>query len=199
MAYPGAMDLDAAGNDPDFAAAIDGDSTARWRALEACRDYLRLVIERGRWAKNGASLRASDLVQKTIVDGWDNFSAFHGHTPHQLRAWLTSILIHSSLNARRRPYEVPIESGGRVENVADSASSPSKAVRKSDARGALESVLAGLPARYRDVIHFRLWDQRSFAQIGERLSVTEDGARMLYGRAIARLRESMRPGNDSSR
>ena len=134
MAYPGAMDLDAAGNDSDFAAAIDGDSMARWRALAACRDYLRLVIERGRWAKNGASLRASDLVQKTIVDGWDNFSDFHGHTHHQLRAWLTSILIHSSLNARRRPYEVPIESGGRLENVADSASSPSKAVRKSDAR-----------------------------------------------------------------
>ena len=42
----------------------------------------------------------------------------------------------------------------------------------------------------------RIWDRWSFAEIGARLGVSEDAARMLYGRALARLRESMRPGHD---
>jgi len=185
-------------HDPEFVAAIDGDPTARWRVLEACRDYLRLVIERGRWASNATPLRTSDLVQKTIVDGWHNFSSFEGRTPRQLRAWLTSILIHASLNARRRSEKVSIEHGDNLELVADCGTSPSKAVRRDDARTALDAALAALPDRYREVIQFRLWDQLSFARIGERLNITEDAARMLYGRAIARLRGSMRPGHDSS-
>jgi len=190
------MEFDGAGHEAEIAAA-GGDAAARWRVLEACRDYLRLVVRRGRWSNTAAQLATSDLVQKTILDGWRDFSRFQGQTPGQLRAWLTAILVHASLNAQRRPGEARMESAGRLEDVADSASSPSQAACKNDSRKALEEALGGLPGRYREVVHLRLWDQLSFAQIGDRLSITEDAARMIYGRAITKLRESMRPGHDS--
>jgi len=63
-------------------------------------------------------------------------------------------------------------------------------------REGLDAALGGLSERHRTVIHLRIWDQMSFAQIGTKLDVSEDAARMLYGRALARLRESMRPGDD---
>jgi len=197
MSYVGRMESDDAGHEAEVAAAVGGDATARWRVLEASRDYLRLVIRRGRWSNSAAQLGTSDLVQKTIVDGWRDFSRFQGQSPGQLRAWLTAILVHASLNARRRRSVALMESAGRLEDVADSASSPSQAARKNDSRKALEAALGGLSGRSREVVHSRLWDQLSFAQIGIKLSVTEDAARMIYGRAIAKLRESMRPGHDS--
>jgi RNA polymerase sigma factor (sigma-70 family) len=196
MSDAGRMEFDDAGNEAEVAAA-GGDSAARWRVLEACRDYLRLVVRRGHWSRGAAQLGTSDLVQKTILDGWRDFSRFQGQTPSQLRAWLMAILVHTSLNARREPGVALMESGRRLEDVADSASSPSQAAHKNDSRKALEDALSGLSGRYRAVVHLRLWDQLSFAQIGARLSITEDAARMNYGRAIAKLRESMRPGHDS--
>jgi hypothetical protein len=53
--------------DAEFAAAMVGDPAARRRALEACRDYLRLVVRRGRWSKGAGQQATSDLVQNTIL------------------------------------------------------------------------------------------------------------------------------------
>ena len=180
----------------ELAAATRGDPAARWRALEACRDYLRLVVRRGRWS-NGAGLPAtSDLVQGTFVDAWRQFSKFRGRSPGELRAWLKAILIHASLNARRRPVAAPIGSGGDAGAVPASSLSPSQAAQAAMSREALDAALGGLSERHRTVIHLRVWDRLSFAEIGARLCVSEDAARMIYGRALAKLRESMRPGHD---
>jgi RNA polymerase sigma factor (sigma-70 family) len=74
--------------------------------------------------------------------------------------------------------------------------SPSQAAQRNASREALGAALGGLSERYRTVIHLRIWDQCSFAQIGTRLGISEDAARMLFVRALAKLRESMRPGHD---
>jgi RNA polymerase sigma-70 factor, ECF subfamily len=198
------MPMSSAGHDnPDrpecvdeLAAAKGGDPVARWRALEACRDYLRLVVRRGRWSNSTAMQATSDLIQGTVVDGWHHFSRFRGDTSGQLRAWLKAILIHASLNARRRPGATHFDLGSEAENLAKPATSPSQALQKKSSREALDAALAGLPDRQRAVVRLRVWDQWTFTQIGESLGVSEDAARMIYGRALARLRESMSPGHD---
>ena len=121
---------------------------------------------------------------------------FHGRSPGQLRAWLKAILVHASLNARRRPREAQIGSGGEAGAAPGTTTSPSQAAQKNASREALDAALGGLSERHRTVIHLRIWDQCSFAEIGTRLGVSEDAARMLFGRALAKLRESMRPGHD---
>jgi RNA polymerase sigma-70 factor (ECF subfamily) len=180
----------------EFAAATGGDSAARWQALEACRDYLRLVVRRGRWSSNAGLNATSDIVQNTVVDAWRNFSRFQGRTPGQLRAWLRAILIHGSLSARRRPREDRIGSGGGAGEIPGTTTSPSQFAQKNAAREELDAALGGLSERHRTVVRLRIWDQMSFAQIGTKLDVSEDAARMLYGRALAKLRESMGPGHD---
>ncbi len=183
--------------DDDLLATAGSDPVARWRALEACREYLRLVARRGRWADD-ADLRAtSDLVQGTVLRGWNEFSQFRGRTPGQLRAWLRAILVHAALNGRRRRRAAHAGSGRRVADEARiSSSSPSRIVGERDERAALDASLERLPERHRRVIRMRLWDRLSFAQIGAAMEVSEDAARMLYSRAIARLRESMRSGHE---
>lgn len=182
--------------DVELAAAKGGDPAARWRALEACRDYLRLVVKRGGWSGSAGLAATSDLVQGTFVDAWRHFSQFRGQTPGQLRAWLRTILIHASLNARRRSKGLLVEADARTEGIPATSPSPSQAAQVLASREALDAALEGLTDRHRMVIHLRLWDRLGFAEIGGRLGVSEDAARMLYGRALAKLRESMRPGHD---
>ena len=182
--------------DAEFAAALGGDPAARWYALEACRDYLRLVVHRGRWSNDAGQWATSDVVQNTILDGWRGFARFEGRSPGQLRAWLKGILVHASLNARRRPCEARIGPGDLAGRVPGTTTSPSQAAQRNDSHEALGAALGELSERYRTVIHLRIWDQCSFAEIGTRLTISEDGARMLFARALAKLRESMRSGHD---
>ncbi len=192
----GRIKFDTCAGDAELAAATGGDPVARWRALEACRDYLRLVVRRDTWSNKAGRSATSDLIQKTIVDAWGNFSMFHGRTPGQLRAWLRAILVHASLNSRRRQRAARLGSSRQAGVPAGTSTSPSQAAQKIAAREALDRALSRISERHRAVIRLRIWDQLSFAQIGAKLDVSEDAARMLYGRALAKLRESMRPGDD---
>jgi RNA polymerase sigma-70 factor (ECF subfamily) len=181
--------------DPEIVSAAS-DPAARWRSLEACREYLRLVVRRGGWSKRPDDSNTSDLIQNTIVEGWRGFARFQGRSPSQLRAWLRAILVHSSLKSRRRQGAVRRERPFAAELIPGTTTSPSKAAQKNDSRAVLDAALAVLSERHRAVIYLRVWDQLSFAQIGEMLLISEDAARMLYGRALANLRDMMRPGHD---
>src|SRR5436305_14341198 len=69
LSKAGQIGSDSATAEAEFAAAMDGDPAARWRALEACRDYLRLVVRRSRWSKGGQQQATSHRVQNTLLDG----------------------------------------------------------------------------------------------------------------------------------
>ena len=181
--------------DPEIACAVE-DPAARWRSLEACRDYLRLVVLRGGWSRRPDDPNTSDLIQNTMLEGWRGFARFEGRSAGQLRGWLRAILVHSLLNSRRRQAAVRRQSPGAAELIAGTTTSPSKAAQRNDSREVLDAALAVLSERHRTVIHLRIWDQLSFAQIGARVGLSEDAARMRFGRALASLRETMRPGHD---
>ena len=195
MSQIGRMDSNPTTYCESITAATGGDSAARWQALEACRGYLRLVVRRGNWSGGADLASPSDLVQKTMVDAWQHFPGFKGRSQAQFRAWLKAILTHIALNDRRRQRASPIDESS-AQQFIDTRSSPSQAAQKHASREALDAALDRLPERHRAVIRFRVWDQLSFGEIGDRLGISEDAARMLYGRAIAKLRESMRPGHD---
>jgi RNA polymerase sigma-70 factor (ECF subfamily) len=190
------MEPERTGRDDEFAAAKGGDPAARWHALEACRDYLRLVVRRGRLSHDAGLQATSDLVQGTFVAAWAQFSKFRGGSPVQLRAWLKAILIHAAHNARRRTGLADFGSWRTARVAPASTLSPSQAAQQKSAGEALDAALEALSERHRAVIHLRLWDRMSFGEIGARMGLSEDAARMLYGRALAKLRESMRPGHD---
>jgi RNA polymerase sigma-70 factor (ECF subfamily) len=196
MSTAGRTEPDQSARDEELAAAKGGDSAARWRALEACRDYLRLVVRRGRLSEAAGVQSTSDLVQGTFVDAWRQFSKFRGGSPVQLRAWLKAILIHAAYNARRRTGLAQFGSWRTARVAPASTSSPSQAAQRKSAGEALDAALEALSERHRAVIHLRLWDRLSFVEIGARMDLSEDAARMLYGRALAKLRECMRPGHD---
>jgi RNA polymerase sigma-70 factor, ECF subfamily len=195
MATVSRIDVDTGGTGAALAAARGEDSASRWEALEACRQYLRLVVGKNRWSKGAGEPATSDLVQDTLLEGWRGFARFEGRTPGQLRAWLRVILIHTLIKARRQPKPVRLECGSGGGAIADSITPPSVVIQRDASREAIETALRALPEHYRAAIHWRLWEDLPFAKIGSRLGISDDCAQKLYGRAIVRLRELLGPGH----
>jgi RNA polymerase sigma-70 factor (ECF subfamily) len=183
-------------NKDPLLAAAGADLAARWRAVEACRFYLRLVVRRGRWSSGSRQAGTSDLVQNTILDAWRNFSKFKGQTPGQFRTWLKAILVHSALNARRRPFMTSLNLDRAVREIPGSSTSPSDRFQRESSRQALDTRLSRLPEHLRAAIRMRMWEELTFVQIGERLGISEDSARKLFARAIVKLGGSLEPSHD---
>jgi RNA polymerase sigma-70 factor (ECF subfamily) len=196
MATVSRIEVDFAASDDALALARAGDVAARWGVLEACRQYLRLVVGRNRWAKGALEPATSDLVQETILDGWRGFARFEGRTQGQLRAWLRVTLVHTLIKARRRPVPARLESRSGGEAISGCVTPPFIAVQRADSNEAIDAALAALPEHYRAVIRWRLWDNLPYTQIGSRLEISDDSAQKLFGRAIASLRKLLGPGHD---
>lgn len=60
-------------------------------------------------------------------------------------------------------------------------------------RRAVESALGDLPAEQRAVLHLKLWEQLTFAQIGEALDISPHTAASRYRYALDKLRDVLRP------
>ncbi len=81
--------------------ARSGDVEALGRVLESCRDYLRIVAERGLDPDLAAKDGASDLVQETLLGAYRNIAAFRGRSRAELLAWLRKILRNNVADLRR--------------------------------------------------------------------------------------------------
>ena len=196
MATVSRIEIDPVENDEALGAAKRGDPAARWGALEACRQYLRLVVGNNRWSNGTGEPATSDLIQDTILEGWRGFSRFNGCTQKQLRAWLRVILVHAFIKSRRRPALARFESGSGPAAIKGSVTPPSVILQREAADAAIDAALSALPEHYRAAIRWRLWDGLSFAEIGTRLGISDDCAQKLFGGAIAMLRRLLGPGHE---
>ena len=183
-----------------------GSRAALGRILELCRQYLLLVanreLEPELWAKGGAS----DLVQETFLEAQKDFASFQGTTRAEVLAWLRRILLNNVSNFRRRyvgsekrqiARELSLDrpgmsSDGRFAPALDTPSPSGRAAANEESR-ALDQVLERLPADYREVILLRHEQALSFADVGRLMDRSEEAARKLWVRAIARLREELVP------
>lgn len=184
-------------------AARGGDSAALGEVLEAFRQYLTLLAHRGLGSGLATKAGASDLVQETFLAAHRGIGGFRGSTQAEWRAWLEAILHHQLANLRRAHRDTrkrrgePAAGGVRLDDrVLDTITPPSLSLQRRERDTALEDALRRLPAHYQQVIRWHHDDGLTFEAIGTRLSISADGARKLWGRALVRLRRSMGPDHD---
>jgi RNA polymerase sigma-70 factor (ECF subfamily) len=172
-------------------------------ALEACRQYLLLVagerIGNDLHAKGGAS----DLVQETFLEAQRDLERFRGRSPDELRLWLRRILLNNVSNFARRyrtagkrrvSGEVSLEAarGAGFDVATDSSSSPvGHAIRREQAEAVARS-LERLSERERNLIVWHHRERCTFEEIGQRLGLSADAARVAWARAVKRLQGLIR-------
>jgi RNA polymerase sigma-70 factor (ECF subfamily) len=187
-----------------LAASLTGDTTALGQLLELFRSYLLAIAGQELPGELAPKVGASDVVQETFLEVYRLIAQFHGDQPDDFRAWLRQVLVYKLSETRRHYLEVQkrqvarecsLDESGEVGALGDvlpgSGVSPSGEAVRNEQSQALATALGRLPELYRQVITWRTWEAVPFAEIGRRLGRTEDAARALYTRAMARLQEEM--------
>src|SRR5262245_12295685 len=148
----------------------------------------------------------SDVVQETMLRAHKNFGQFRGTTEQELLAWLRQILVNNlakfveqhMLAARRDVRrEVSIERlGAALEQstvqlaalLPGDSKSPSMAVQQREEAVVLADRLAQLPKSYREVLVLRNLQALPFEDVAQRIGRSVGATRMLWLRAIEKLR-----------
>ena len=187
--------------------ARDGSGDCLGELLDRYRNYLKLLASSRipHWVKGRAG--SSDVVQEVCVQAHQSFGQFRGSSEGEFLAWLRTVLatrlnrlLEQHVGAekrdvrRERSLHELANSLGRSsvrleELLIDRAPSPSSAMQRSELLVATSNLMAELPDDYRQVLLLRHIDGLSFTEIGDLMERKPSATRMLWFRAIDRLRE----------
>lgn len=181
-----------------------GDAPTGW--LLRHEPWLKLLARMEIDSRFQGKFSASDAVQQTLAVAWREWANCRAASDQQRLAWLRKILANQ-LGQLARQYttcqrrdvrrEISLErslaeSSQRLEHfLADDQTSPSGAAVAREEQTRLAEVLEGLPANYRDVLVLRHLEELPFEEIARRLDRSPGAVRMLWVRALARLRDEL--------
>lgn len=184
--------------------ARGGSTEAIGSLLEAARSYLLLHADQQLPLALRAKVGPSDIVQETAIDAHRDFLRFRGTTHEELYAWLRTILQNNVMDAVRRfemaqkrdvareaSLSIIVDRRG-ISVLPTGGNAPDhSAIRREDA-AMLAGVLTRVPDDYQTVLRLRYWEGLTFPQIAERIGRSEEAARKLWYRALARLSTELR-------
>src|SRR5580704_9862203 len=173
--------------DEMVAAAKKGSNSALGRALSACRPQLLRAARRRLLPTLRPVVGASDIVQDTFINATKAFRVFRGERGSQFLNWLRRILANriAQLGRRERPRQIDGDQGTPIRAyrpistlICSDEKSPSSIACEQENAELIRSGLMRLSEHDQRILQLRFDDGLSFAQIGQRLELTEDAARM---------------------
>jgi RNA polymerase sigma-70 factor (ECF subfamily) len=130
------------------------------------------------------------------------FASFQGETVAEFAAWLRRIALRTTWRtAGKLIGSRQSNSSGEadaVEMLPDSGSTASARVARDELAGRITEAMTRLPRDMQQVLLARLVDGLPHAEIAVRLDRSEAAVRVLYVRALSRLRECCRELEPSS-
>ncbi len=192
-----------------FTSARAGSSSCLGRLLTLYTNYLKLLAATQLDQRLRGRVSPSDVVQDTFFEAHRDFAQFRGQSTGEFVAWLRRIVVNNILRvveqhvlAEKRDVrrEVSLEEiGRRLEQstvrletlLAQEADSPSRCATRRENEVMLADALAELPADYREVILLRHIEGLPFEDVARRMDRTAGAVRMLWLRALKKLRESI--------
>ena len=128
-----------------------------------------------------------DLVQETLLRGWNKKSTFHGDSLNQFGSWLFTIMQNCFLDHCRRPNKEQLLTtwfGFHDEE----ASTASRKVLDKEKEAALMAAIATLPPSHQEVVCLRHLEGLKFREISEKTEGTINTVVGRYRRALASLK-----------
>jgi RNA polymerase sigma-70 factor (ECF subfamily) len=178
--------------------------------LELYRNYLYLVARTQIDLHLRAQVNPSDLVQETFLEAYRDFGQFAGTTEAELLGWLRRILVHNlgglvqkHVQAQKRDVrrvaslELSLANQGSSTArlgaaLAGGALSPSVHSQRRELAAVLAEQLVRLPEDYREVIVLRSLEELPFEEVASRMGRTPGATRVLWLRALDRLRRLLK-------
>ena len=145
----------------------------------------------------GARGESADFVQDAMVQILERCPRFEVADEQHFRALIARIVTkdiqddyrfaHRQRRDRKRERPIPTDSVLYLDRPIDSVTRPSQSLQAEERRAWIRLGIELMEPHDREILRLRQWDDASFAEIGERLGVSEDAARMRHNRAVGRL------------
>jgi RNA polymerase sigma-70 factor (ECF subfamily) len=172
------------------------------RLLDSYRNYLRLLARSGIDASLQCKADPSDLVQDALLKASQRFGQFRGASDAELAGWLRQILARCLTDfvrryrtvGRRAVREQSVDqllnrSSQAMERIlATNGTSPSASAQVRDLGVILSDALAELGDDQREVIVLHHLEGLGWDEVARRMGRTPHALRMLWTRALKRLR-----------
>ncbi len=179
--------------------ARTGDESAIGQICECYRGYLTLMARAELDTRLRAKLSAADIVQESMFDAHRDFQSFRGESEAEFRSWLTRLFLNLVEQTRRfngtrirditREVALALNSG--EQPIPSTVKTPSSIVSRREQEDELRRAIECLPDRQRSAIELRYRDRLEYAEIANRLEISEDAARKAVSRAIKSLRSTV--------
>jgi RNA polymerase sigma-70 factor (ECF subfamily) len=178
-----------------------GDAQALGALLDSFRPYVRMIVRGLHDPRLRARLDESDFIQDALLEAHRSFASFRGTTVAELAAWLRQIAVRTAgrtvrgfAGTAKRDLDCERPGGDALDGLAVSpAESPSDQAARHEEAASLAEALSRLPDDMQQVLLGRHLDGLSHAELARALGRSESAVRMLYLRALRRLRELYRP------
>jgi RNA polymerase sigma-70 factor (ECF subfamily) len=179
--------------------------------VERFREYLCLLARAHLRPGHKSKIEASDIVQQTLLEAYEQRDQFRGQSDQELAAWLKQALAHNLADAlrgaerakrdvrREHPLVAAIEdSFCRAEGwLAAREASPSQQAIRIEQFLDLANALARLADEQREAVVMHHLQGRSLAELAAHLQRSEASVAGLLRRGLKKLRELMAEGGES--
>jgi RNA polymerase sigma-70 factor (ECF subfamily) len=175
--------------------ARQGDGHALGELLQSFHPYVRAIVRGFQDKRLQARLDDSDMIQIAFLEAHRSFPNFQGSTVAEWVVWLRQVVLRACGHARREQLATAKRDPAReqvgetLNNLpADASESPSGLAIQHEQTARLAEALARLPDDMQRVLLGRHVDELPYAVLAEQLGRTEAAVRVLYTRALRRLR-----------
>jgi RNA polymerase sigma-70 factor, ECF subfamily len=176
-----------------------GDRDALDILIEEESDWVLSQVRRRLGTKMREKAESRDIVQEAMLEVLNYAPRFVMEDRGRFRALLAKIVENvicdqnEFFKAKRRAMSREERENTllRIDGLNRSQTMPEAAASKREEMDWLRLGLELLDAEDREVIVLKQWDELAFPEIGERLGISESGARMRFQRALPKLAEKV--------
>ena len=189
--------------------AKEGNYDSLGRLLHHYFRYLNVLSRSHIDERIKARVSASDVVQETLLEAHRDFKSFVGTSLEEFTGWIRRILFNNLARAiernvlaekrdvrKQRSLNEKVnaldQTAGSLEALlAADVSSVSAAMQSDEAMLQLTRAIENLPPDYQTVLKLRHFEGLPFADIAARLDRKPGAIRMLWLRAVDKLRRNL--------
>ena len=195
--------------------AREGDADSLGLLLRKYFRYLNSLSRQHTDERIRMRVSPSDVVQETLLEAHRDFAGFAGASIEEFTGWLRKILFNNLATAienhvltakrdirKQRSLDLPVGDASHApdqlkRSLEASISSPSAPVHRDESLRHLMAAISQLPDAYQQVIKLRHFENLSFAEIAAKLGRSAGATRMLWVRAVEKLKHEMSQDDES--
>jgi len=129
---------------------------------------------------------AEEVTQESFYQAFISLSRFRGEC--SIKSWLCQI----AKNTYYKYLKTHAKETYLEEELHPEGEAVSTVVEKKQVTSHIRRVIADLDERSRAVVEYRLFDEKSYKEIGELVGIREATAKVLFSRAKVKIRERLK-------